>query len=117
MTYSEALNGMNITLCDYKSERLWASVCARIENGMLRVEGQDLGDVPLEWFGSDEYEYFYDFDLSNTEKLLQTLAEGKKDPVEELRRRFSGMNGCNALTAFCEEHGIQYRRSSWISHL
>ena len=115
MKYAEAFEGMNIMLCEYRSERLWVSVWARIEEGKLTVEGQDLGPVPEEWFGSDEYEYFCFFDEAGTEKLLRALAEDSGDPVEEMKSRFSGTSGFQKLTDYCQENGIPYRRGSWHS--
>lgn len=115
MMNPELYNGTELTLCDHRTERLWVSVRARIEEGKLTVEGQDLGDVPKEWFGSDEFEYFYNFDESSTEKLFQLLSGGQEDPVTELRRRFSGMDGCRNLSTFCKENGIRYQYFSWVS--
>lgn len=115
MKYAEAFDGRNITLCEYRGERLWVSVWARIEDGKLTVEGQDLGPVPEEWFGSSEYEYFCYFDEAGTEKLLSALAEGNKDPVREMESRFSGRSGFQELTDYCKENGIPYRRASWFS--
>lgn len=54
---------------------------ARIKDGKLTVEGQDLGDVPLEWFGSDEHKYYYNFDWPNIEKCYRRSWKEKKGPV------------------------------------
>ena len=114
MDHAKAFDGVNITLCKHRSERLWVNVWARIEEGKLTVEGQDLGAVPEEWFGTDEYEYFYNYDLANTEKLLQILSEGGKNPIVEMCLRFSGLKGCEKLRAFCENNGIDYTFYSWV---
>ena len=51
---------------------------ARIKDGKLTVEGQDLGDVPLEWFGSDEHKYYYNFDWPNIEKCYRRSWKEKR---------------------------------------
>jgi hypothetical protein len=55
----------------------------------------------------------YFFDENNTDKLLRILADRQKDPMEELKHRFSGRSGCNNLRSFCEQHNIQYLFDRW----
>ena len=109
----EEYNGTRLTLCEERTKKVWITVRVQFEDEKLTVIGQDLGDAPREWFGSDEYEYFYFFDRDNTDKMLRTLADGQKDPMEELKHRFSGRSGCSNLRSFCEQHGIQYLFDSW----
>ena len=109
LTLIEALTGREITLCEYRTEELWVTVWARLKNGELTVEGQDLGDAPKKWFGDDEYEYFYFFDQANTDKLLKLLGQDQKDPFECMKQHFSGLTACRDLRSFCEENGIEYR--------
>lgn len=109
----EGYNGTRLTLCEERTKKVWITVWVQFEDEKLTVIGQDLGDAPREWFGSDEYEYFYFFDQENTDKMLRMLADGQKDPMEELKHRFSGRSGCSNLRSFCEQHGIQYMFDSW----
>lgn len=113
MVHSEAFNGMKVTLCNERTEKVWVTVTAFINGGRLTVEGQDLGSAPSEWFGSDEYEYCYCFDRENTEKLLSAITENGGHPSCELQRRFSGMTGCCNLRAFCEKNAIKYSFNSF----
>ncbi len=109
MTLAERHNGFEIVLCEYRTEKLWVTVRACIADGKLTVEGQDLGDAPLHWFGSDEYEYYYFFDEANTEKLLQLLAGDEKHPLKELQKQFRGLDACRTLRSFCEQNEIAFR--------
>lgn len=113
MVQAEAFNGMEITLCDEKTEALWVSVRAYIKDGKLTIEGQDLGEAPKEFFGSDEYEYYYFFDKDNTNKLFQELSETGNHPISEFQQRFSGLTACRDLREFCEKREIKYRFESW----
>lgn len=61
---------------------------ARIKDGKLTVEGQDLGDVPLEWFGSDEHKYYYNFDWPNIEKCYRRSWKEKKARFRSCGRSF-----------------------------
>ena len=115
MISEEQYDDMTITLCESRTERLCVSVRAYFKDGKLTVEGQDLGTVTEEWFGSDEFEYYFYFDECNTRKLLQILAENRKNPIDEFRRRFSGLNGFNDLRTFCEKNEILRTYFSWHS--
>ena len=103
-------------ICCHRAERLWVTVWIEITERQLTISGQDLGDVPKEWFGSDEFEYWYKFDEANTLKLLSTLSDGNTDPIAEFENRFSGLKGCEKLKEFCHAEGITYQYFSWVSH-
>lgn len=113
MAHSKAFNGREITLCDERTETVWVNVRAYVKDGRLTIEGQDLGKAPNDFFGSDEYEYYYFFDQDNTNKLFRELSVADCDPVSELQRRFFGLTACRDLRAFCEEKQIKYRFESW----
>ena len=55
MVHSEEYNGIEITLCEERTAKLWVTVTAYIKDGKLTIEGQDLGDAPMTFFGTDEY--------------------------------------------------------------
>ena len=114
MVHSEEYNGIEITLCEERTAKLWVTVTAYIKDGKLTIEGQDLGDAPMTFFGTDEYEYYYFFDKDNTEKLLTEISLNVNDPISELQQRFSGMTACRDLRAFCEKHGIKYCFDSYM---
>ncbi|WP_422485413.1 hypothetical protein [Gudongella sp. DL1XJH-153] len=96
-------------LCDKERHSTQIHVWGEVKDGCLKISGQDLGRAPEEFFGDNEYEYFYDFDSYNTERLFQLLSTEDRDGVDEFKRRFSGNFGIKALREFCEESRIKYR--------
>jgi hypothetical protein len=102
-----------IVLCEHKTDRLWVNVWAEIENGCLKISGQDLGDVPKEYFGMGEFEYWYTFDKTNTDRLIALLTKEDSDIKNALQTNFNGLEGCDKLKSFCNDNGIEYEYSSW----
>lgn len=98
-----------IILCDKERHSTQIHVWCEIKDGCLKISGQDLGRAPGDFFGDNEYEYFYDFDSYNTERLFQLLSSEDRDGLEEFKRRFSGNFGIKNLREFCEENRIKYR--------
>lgn len=96
-------------LCDKVTHSTKIRVWGEIKDGCLKISGQDLGRAPEEAFGDNEYEYFYDFDNYNTERLFQLLLSERNDAVDEFISRFSGNFGIKELREFCEENRIKYR--------
>ncbi|MDR0302834.1 MAG: hypothetical protein LBI04_11065 [Treponema sp.] len=102
-----------IELCNDKSERVWVHVWAEIENSCLKISGHDLGNAPNELLGSDEFEYWYNFDEKNTEALISLLTKDENDIKNVLLENFGGLDGCNKLKEFCNKNGIEYKYMSW----
>ena len=75
----------------------------------MSLFGADVENV----FGTDEYEYFYNFDRADTECLLALLTDGETSVENALLSRFSGMDGCKALREFCDAKGIKYQFFSY----
>ena len=101
-------------LCEEANERVRAKVWCKIVGGCMSVEGQDLGLAPMDSFGADEYEYFYDWDEANTEKLISLLNEEGRSLADVLKEKYGGLDGCSKLRDTCKEHGIEYKFSSWF---
>jgi hypothetical protein len=97
-----------LVLCNEKTPNVQVYVTATLSEGCLKISGQDLGEAPRETFGENEYEYFYDFDLENTERLFALLTPEREDLAEVLVREFSGMDGCLKLREFCDVNRIKY---------
>ena len=97
-----------LVLCDEKTPYVQVFVSAEMSEGCLKVSGQDLGEAPRETFGEDEHEYFYNFDLENTERLFALLTPEKQSIAGVLVREFSGMDGCSKLREFCDANRIEY---------
>jgi len=100
-------------LCDEKTDRVSIHVWAEITDGCLKISGQDLGQAPLEFFGEDEYEYFYTFDEKNTGRLIGLLPKGCCIR-ERMIDNFGGADGLKRLREFCEKNEIKYEFSNWF---
>lgn len=97
----------DLELCDDRSSRVDVHVHARISNGELTVSGHDLGPVVEDFWDDDDYEYWYQFDQTNTEKLIAAI-HGEEDPKAALLREFSGKKGCSKLRSLCRRKKIEY---------
>jgi ADP-ribosyl-[dinitrogen reductase] hydrolase len=98
-----------LVLCNEGTPYIKVKVWAEIKDGCLKISGQDLGKAAEDTFGEDEYEYFYEFDRENTERLFALLTPEAQKVKEVFMQKFSGMDGCRSLREFCEENGITYR--------
>ena len=103
----------NLVLCDYRSERVDVHVRASLTDGSLTVSGHDLGPFVKDFLGDDDYEYWYEFDRENTEKLMAAI-NGEEDPESALLREFSGEDGCSKLRDLCNSKDIKYRFFSYV---
>jgi hypothetical protein len=75
------------------------TVTARIENGVLTMEGQDLGEAPLRHFGEYEYEYFVTVENKYVDQLTLAL----------LKERFGATTKPTSdFMAWLKERGIPY---------
>ena len=103
------MDNMHVVLCDEKTTRLWVNVEAKVSGGCLKISGQDLGKAVEDYFGEDEYEYFYDFDRENTERLFSLLTHEAQNVKDVFMQKFSGIDGCKSLRDFCDANGIAYK--------
>lgn len=100
---------MSVILCDEKTKSVKIYVSADVEDGKLKITGQDLGIACEKAWGDSEYEYYYSFNKSNTEKLRESLQQ-KSDPelLDLLLANFNGADGCSKLRDYCEGNDIKY---------
>lgn len=96
-----------LALCEEETDEISISVQASLKNGVLCFSGNDAGRRVSELTGDGDYEYWYELDRDNTQKLLQII-HGEEDPEPALLREFSGADGCQRLRDLCEMNGIQY---------
>ena len=116
-----------ITLFDKEEDGTRRALDAyRLSDGRLCIQGQDLGKAPKEYWGSTEYEYFYDFDSSNETRLVEALAvalqaaglQATGDTFEDLETAFSNdvlrlsVLGVSYLQNFLDHFGVEYEFSS-----
>ena len=99
---------MHINLLNYKDERGTRSIWAEMENDHLCIIGQDLYTAKENPFGTDEYEYSYGFNKSNTERLIHLITETGQSTEEALLSKFGGIDCCRNLKDFCEANDIKY---------
>ena len=95
-------------LCNEKTSRVKVNVGAEISEGCLTIAGQDLGQAVTDVFGESEYEYYYEFDQQNTERLFNLLKTERQSVNEVLTQKFGGMDGCRRMREFCEANNIKY---------
>ena len=103
------MDNMHIVLCDEKTPIIKIKVWAEVSDGCLRISGQDLGKFVEGFFGENEYEYFYDFDRENTERLFSLLTHEAPNVKNVFMQKFSGTDGCKSLREFCDVNGIAYK--------
>ena len=96
-----------LVLCNEDTYRVKVNVRAELLAECLKITGQDFGETSEDVFGENEYEYFYDFDRENTDRLLGLLAS-EGDVKEMLVKKFEGIDGCCTLRAFCDDYSIKY---------
>ncbi len=102
-------NGITIKLCDESSSKNHFTVTASFENNRLTITGHDFGLAPLRQWGANEYKYWYFFDERNTNLLLNSLASCGIDPIEQLKKWFTGSSACPRLREFCKGNHIGYQ--------
>ncbi len=91
------MDNMRIVLCDEENSHLRVNVDAEVSDGCLRISGQDLGETVEAITGEDEYEYFYDFDRKNTERLFALLGPETDSVKDVFAKKFSGIDGCRVI--------------------
>lgn len=96
-------------LCNEETPRVRVNVWAKISEGCLTISGQDWGPAVTDVFGESEYEYYYEFDRKNTERLFNLLNTEGQSVNEVLTHKFGGMDGCRIMREFCEANNITYR--------
>ncbi|HPJ22659.1 MAG TPA: hypothetical protein PLH18_09945, partial [Clostridia bacterium] len=97
----------SITLYGSSGENGSTVLWARIEDGCLEIEQQDLGP----YIPSGEHEIFYSFD-SETTKAFSELITGRTDDLDFFLKRFAkkfkGPYWDDELRYFCKHNGLKY---------
>ena len=75
-------------------------------DGRLVLEGQDFCETAKNWFGDEEYEYYYTFNIEYTNKLKAVL---KSDNLlKTLVEFFSGEMSYEKFKKLCEDNDIKF---------
>ena len=75
-------------------------------DGKLSLEGQDFSQLALKIFGNEEHEYYYTFDVSNTNKLIKVFETDNL--LESLVNFFNGEMLNKEFDEFCQKNDIKY---------
>ena len=80
------------------------------DDGVLVIEGHDLGNAPAQFWGSSEYEWEISIAPENVPAFVAVLGgtTGTDDPLDLLAARFAEDERC-ASAAYLDEHGIAFR--------
>ena len=105
---------MCIDLWKAENEKGSYSLTAKIEDGCLKIDGQDLYPNKENIFNTSEYEYIYGFDCHNTEQWLNLITDDGLSNEAALLSKFGGEDGCKNLREFCEANDIKYE---FFSHI
>jgi len=84
-------------------------VWARIKDGCLEIEGQDLGHS---CYPDGEHEYFYSFDDVETRRFSELMTGQTNDLdlfIARFRGKIKGPLWHQEFTYFCERHGLKYK--------
>lgn len=105
-----ARNKKKTVLRDERDRRGLRFLSVEIQhNGDLVFEGQDLGPVVEEFFGSSEYEWRWTIKAEHMPVLQKALGKDG-DIINLLETRFSDEKSADVLS-FLEEHNIPFE--SW----
>lgn len=78
-----------------------------LPSGELQLKGQDFCKFAKEFYGDEEYEYFYYFDIENTNKLKSILKA--EDLLKSLVEFYRGKTTNKKFLKLCEDNGIKYK--------
>jgi len=105
-----------ITLYDFKNDRIHINIVARFENEDLIIDGYDIGKTVEEAWGDSDYEYILTI---RREQVLSICQEFKTDVanhsalLQEMAKRFQGNTCFSDIEKFLTERSIKYERFSW----
>jgi|GEM_PF-1507552 len=107
------INFSDMVLCDISSKKVDVHIRVSGDDEGLHFSGYEIGPVVDDSWGDDDYEYWYNLDAENAEKLLE-LIEGTDDPKAALVREFSGTDGLRKRTDLCNQNNIEYSFHSYV---
>ena len=73
-----------IVLRDVQKDGNYYHLEAVLEQGKLTIQGHDIGKTVEEFWGEDEYEYWYEFDQENTEHLFKAILADTASDISDM---------------------------------
>ncbi len=102
----------SVMLCEYSNTRISIRLMACLEDGMLSLEGQDIGSTVNSLTGNLENKYIYALSREDTrllDRLLRCEADSNTSFLALVAERFSGLLGCSNFRNFCDRSEIHYQ--------
>jgi len=100
-----------VTLCDGEFDGISIHRVTYIKKSKLHIDGQDLGIAVEEFWGENEYEYFYTFSNEMTSYFhtcLKRDLNSEEELLELVARYYSSESGDKKLRHYCEIKSIEY---------
>ena len=101
-----------VVLCDYRTADIDIYITARLDDGRLRLAGQDLGPAVRRIWGDSDYEYGMILEPASVKALQLQL--GTDDILSHLALTFTGPQGLKRLRAICDNAAITYEFSTYL---
>ena len=110
-----------VTIYDERSDRGWFILDAYLRDGDLVLEGHDMGRTVEEFWGEDEYEYWYVVRSANVERVRTMLLDRTgRDSGDDLLGLVAdglvpfGEGASRAFRTWLEEADISYEFANWV---
>lgn len=105
---------MQISLFEYKDEKIHTEIVAILEFGKLVVSGYDEHQPSAQLPERSEYEYETCLDSISTTELIELIAPNQSEfeVLEKMKELFGGEHADIRFQAFCLEHNIETYCSS-----
>lgn len=100
-----------VTLNQIKNERMCSTVTARLEKGLLWIEGLEFGPYVESFWGDEKHEYSYSLNYEDTAYLFE-LIKDYGTPKGVFFARFGGENACEKFAEFCRANGLKVKYTS-----
>lgn len=103
-----------ITLYDFKSERINTNVFASIEeNGDLRIDGCDAGELVKRMWGDYDYEYIITVKQTDLRRVCHALGTEEYKLLETLHSKYAGERAFSRIKKLLEDKGIPFEFFTW----
>lgn len=103
-----------VVLYDFQSERIKTNVFAEFEeNGDLRIDGCDAGELVKKLWDDYDYEYIITVENAHVSYVCNVLGTKRDDLLNSLYDRFAGERAFSRIKKLLEEKGIPFDFFTW----